>query len=522
MEVFILFIILFQSFIPGKRKRDNMVKRFVSIWFRHLITDWFALRQPALRNSAFVIISPSHGRMMIVAANAIAQSKEIYSGMVLADARAIVPSLQVLDNKPGLSDKLLYRLAEWCIRFTPFVSIDPPDGLILDVTGCSHLWGGDEFYLEEIIKRLKDRGYSAQAAMADTIGTAWAVARFTNRSFVIESGQQIKALLPLPGAALRAEAGTLERLNKLGLRQVKDFIGMPRSALRRRFGFNLVKKLNQAIGHEEEIIQPIQPVEPYQERLPCLEPIVTATGIQIALQRLLETVCHRLQQEQKGLRKAIFRSYCIDGRIETIKIGTNHPSYNARHIFKLFENKLSTIQPDLGIELFVLEAPKVEDHSPLQEKLWNITSGLDNLKLSELLDRLAGRFGENHIHRYLPDEHYWPERSIKAASSLNEQLTTAWKVDRPRPFQLLVKPELIQVTAPVPDHPPMNFRYKGKLHKIIKADGPERIEQEWWIQEGQHRDYYYVEDEEGCRYWLFRSGHYSDETYQWFVHGFFA
>jgi protein ImuB len=499
-----------------------MSKRFVSIFFRHLTTDWFALRQPALRNTAFVISAASHGRMMIVSANAIAQSKEIYSGMVLADARAIVPSLHVLDDKPGLSDKLLNRLAEWCIRFTPFVSVDPPDGLILDGTGCSHLWGGDEFYLKEIIKRLKDRGYSVEAGMADTIGAAWAIARFTNKSFVLESGQHTTALLSLPGAALRIEADTIERLNKLGLRQVKDFIGMPRSALRRRFGVNLIQKLNQALGHEEEIIQPVQPIEPYHERLSCLELIVTAAGIEIALQRLLEIVCNRLQHEQKGLRKAIFKSYCIDGRIEILEIGTNHPSNNPGHIFKLFENKLSTIRPDLGVELFVLEAPKVEDHSPVQEKLWNNTSGLDNLKLSELLDRLAGRFGSNKIHRYLPDEHYWPERSIKLASSLNEKSITTWKVDRPRPLQLLSRPELIQVTAPVPDYPPMNFRYKGKLHIVIKADGPERIEQEWWIQEGQHRDYYYVEDEEGHRYWLFRLGHYSDKAYQWFVHGFFA
>ena len=170
----------------------------------------------------------------------------------------------------------------------------------------------------------------------------------------------------------------------------------------------------------------------------------------------------------------------------------------------------------------MLEAPKVEDHSPLQETLWNRHGGLDNTGLSELLDRLAGKIGVNRIHRYLPDEHYWPERSVKPASSLDEKTTIAWKLDKPRPFQLLANPERIEVTAPIPDYPPMLFRYKNKLHKIIKADGPERIEQEWWLQQGQHRDYYYVEDEEGRRYWLFRLGHYSDRSYQWFIHGFFA
>jgi len=140
-----------------------------------------------------------------------------------------------------------------------------------------------------------------------------------------------------------------------------------------------------------------------------------------------------------------------------------------------------------------------------------------------LIDRLAGKIGADAIHRYLPAEHYWPERSFKKSSSLIEQPTTQWKLDAPRPLRLLEAPESIEVTAPIPDYPPMLFRHKGKLHKIVKADGPERIEQEWWIEEGQHRDYYSVEDEEGCRYWLFRSGHYDAEKKpQWFVHGFFA
>ncbi|MGZ8540863.1 MAG: Y-family DNA polymerase [Chitinophagaceae bacterium] len=500
-----------------------MAKRFVSIWFRHLLTDWFVIRQPQLHNTAFVLSAPSHGRMVITSVNAIAQSQGVYSGMVLADARAIFPSLQVLDDIPGLDNKLLNRLAEWCIRFTPFVAIDSPDGLILDITGCSHLWGGDEAYLAEINKRLKTRGYNIKTAMADTIGTAWAIARFGKESFIIQKDRNMEALLPLPAAALRLEPGTIELLHKLGLRQVKDFIGMPCSVLRRRFGQQLTRRINQALGQEEELVQPLQPAAPYQERLPCLELIVTITGIEIALQRLLENLCRRLQQEEKGLRIACFKAYRVDGKIEQVSISTTRPSHNVTHLFKLFENKLSTIQPDSGIELFVLEAPKTEDHSPLQEKIWETTFGLDNTALSELIDRLAGKFGADHIHRYLPDEHYWPERSVKLASSLQEKSITPWIIDRPRPLQLLPKPEPIQVTAPIPDYPPMLFRYKDKLHKIIKADGPERIEQEWWLQEGQHRDYYYVEDEEGKRYWLFRSGHYNaDRSYQWFIHGFFA
>ena len=298
---------------------------------------------------------------------------------------------------------------------------------------------------------------------------------------------------------------------------------MQRTALRRRFGKEILLRLDQALGFEEENIEPVIPPVLYQERLHCLEPIVSATGIEIALQRLLDTLCNRFLKEEKGLRKALLKCLRVDGKINTIEIGTNRPSSNSKHLFKLFEDKIATIEPALGIELFILEAPIVEELSPVQEKLFQCNAGLDDMGLAELLDRIGGKLGSHHIHRYVPAEHYWPERSFKQAATLQEKTVTNWKVEKPRPLQFLSKPEPIDVTAPVPDYPPMNFRYKGKLHTIAKADGPERIEQEWWLQQGQHRDYYYVEDTEGHRYWLFRSGHYDiAKSYQWFIHGFFA
>jgi protein ImuB len=189
----------------------------------------------------------------------------------------------------------------------------------------------------------------------------------------------------------------------------------------------------------------------------------------------------------------------------------------------LFEIKLASMEPDLGIELFVLEAPKVEDADAMQTTLWCGASGLEDTGLAALLDRFAGKFGADTLHRYLPEERYWPERAIREATDLREEPGTDWRTDRARPVLLLPRPEAITVTAPIPDYPPMLFRYKGVLHRTAKADGPERIEREWWVDEGPHRDYYTVEDEEGRRYWLFRSGHYrDDDSPEWFIHGFFA
>ena len=342
-------------------------------------------------------------------------------------------------------------------------------------------------------------------------------------STIIEAGRTMDALATLPAAALRLDPETTARLEQLGLSPIGLFAGMPRPALRRRFGQGLLRRLDQASGSEEEVFLPVCPVEIFMERLPCLEPIQTRTGIEIALQRLLNELCRRLQQEGKGLRTARFNCYRVDGKTEQIEISTTRASQNAGHLFSLLEIKLSTIEPALGIELFTLEAPKVEELSTPQATLWAGSAGLEDTGLATLLDRYIGKFGSRVIHRYLPEERFWPERSIRPATDLREKPATAWRTDRPRPMHLLDRPEPIEVTAPIPDYPPMLFRYKGVLHTIKKADGPERIEREWWLEEGPHRDYYSVEDEAGRRYWLFRSGHYREEgSPHWFIHGFFA
>lgn len=460
--------------------------------------------------------------MVVKASSAKAQEKGIYMDMVVADCRAILPTLQVINDLPGMAERLLTSLAEWCIRYTPVASIDLPDGLVLDVSGCTHLWGGERSYLKEVVTKLRAFGYTVRAAMADTVGAAWAISRFGQNELIIDKGAQAEALLALHPAALRLEPGTVQRLEKLGLHQIRSFITMPRRTLRRRFGDALLLRLDQALGQEFEVINPVVPIQLYQERLPCLEPIRTATGIEIALRRLLETMCQRFVKEEKGLRTAVFKCYRVDGNVQHIDIGTNRASRNVDHLFKLFEIKISGIEPALGFELFILEAPIVEDVSIAQETFWNTAGNHNEVAVAELLDKLAGKVGIQTIHRYIPDEHYWPERSYKVASSLQEKSLTAWQADLPRPVHLLPKPEAIEVTVPMPDYPPMLFRYKGVLHPIKKADGPERIEQEWWIEQGHYRDYYCVEDERGSRYWVFRLGDYSTGDPQWFIHGFFA
>ncbi|NUY81926.1 DNA polymerase Y family protein [Flavobacterium sp. MAH-1] len=495
--------------------------RYASIWFPYLLAESVTRKRPELRDGPVVLASRQRGRMVIDAVNAPAKAKGIHVGMVVADCKAIFPDLRVLESESGKGEKIIQALAEWSIRYTPFSSVDLPDGLILDTTGCTHLWGGEKEYLESIEAKLGGYGYTVRCAMADTIGAAWAATRFANPRCIVKPGKQKEILLDLSPEALRLEASVLERLRKLGLKRIGDFIDMPPSVLRRRFGAALPLRIGQALGQEMEFVIPVEPIEPYRERLCSMEPIATAAGITIALRNLLEILCQQLATDGMGLRQGIFRAYRIDGDVQHLEIGTNLPSRNPNHLFKLFEHKIATLRPDLGFELFVLEATDVEPVTDEQAAIWNAASQND-AKIGELLDKVMAKAGRESVSRYLPAEQYWPERAVKKAMPLWEKPVTPWRTDWPRPIHLLSRPETIEVTAVLPDYPPMLFRYKGKTHHVAKSDGPERIEQEWWLADGLYRDYYCVEDESGARYWLFRSGPYDAGRPEWFIHGFFA
>jgi len=502
-----------------------MQRRYISIWFTHLLSDWQVIRRPELKEVPFVFAAPDHGRMLVTAVSPLAAGHDVVPGMPAADAKAICPGVEVLDDKAGRAGKLLKGLGEYCIRYAPIVSIDEfsMDGLILEVTGCAHLWGGERAYVKEIVSRFKGKGYTVRLAIADTPGAAWAVSRFGKVTPLVAVGAHVETLQVLPPEALRIEAHILAKLRKLGFYQIRSFMNMPRSVLRRRFGEAFLLRLGQALGTEDEPLQPLRQPVPFRERLASLEPIKTKTGIEIAITKLLEVLCKRLQTEGLGLRSGILTGYRIDGKLVQIAIGTNAASHSVEHLFKLFQLKIEQIKPGLGIELFELEALKVNPVEVPQEALWNSKPGLNNKSVLELIDRVSGKLGPAAVHRYVPQAHYWPERSASQARSLTELRLRDWSTDKPRPTELLPRPEVIQVMALIPDHPPKFFIYKGEHHQVVKADGPERIEREWWLDPGEHRDYYRVEDTTGRRYWLYRSGHYgTGQSFQWFVHGFFA
>lgn len=500
-----------------------MGKRFVVIWLPYMHTDLLAVRERDLHQHPFVLKESFHGKMVIRAMNLPAQRLGLTKGQAIADARAIASDLRVKDMDESMATKALEKLGRWCIRFSPIVSLDPPDGLILEASGCAHLWGGEEKYLQAIKERIEGFGFSIRIAMADTICVAWALAHYGALQVHIAHNRSMPDFLELPVAALRIDDTTQDQLQILGLRNIRQLIALPLTVLGKRFPALLCERIKQASGEIAEYITPIELPEPFAIRLPCMEPIITRTGVNIALEKAMTDLIQQLQQHQLGIRKAMFTAFAADGKQYDAEIMTNRPSLNTTHLLKLFALRLDRIEYSAGIDVFMLTATLTESYQPAQEKIWKGPAGLQHQHIAEWVDQISMRYGTTAVSRYLPSAHHLPEKAYRESAGLQEQCSSPWHVPARRPIQLVHPPEIIEVTAPIPDYPPMLFRHKGKLHKIITADGPERIEQEWWVGSGKHRDYYIVEDEEGKRYWLFRSGHYDEaKTYTWYLHGYFV
>lgn len=498
-----------------------MKKRYLAIWFPQLLMDWAIRQDPSRASLPFALVERQRGRVQVVLANAFAREKGVGAAMSLADSRAICPDLLIMDYPLEKGTLLIKAWAEWAIRYTPVTAVDPPDGLILDASGCAHLWGGERAYVETILQRIRSIGYEARGAMADTIGAAWGLSRYGPSRQWVQSSDQKSILADLPVSALRLDKAVLHQLHQLGIRKIQQFMDLPRASLRRRWGPEVLTRLDQFWGNQWETLSPFQPEIPYQERLYSLEPINTAVGIRIAIEKLLASLCQRLEKESKGARQIKLSSYRVDHQVQQVQIHMSNPSRDAQHMLRLFQDRIAEIKPGLGIELFVMEAPAVLPLSWESSLLWAPQSAQDKKAIGALIDRIAGKAGAHRLNRYLPAGSHWPEQSFRPAIHLEETPDMPWPTHLPRPVELLDPPVPIEVIAPMPDYPPLLFRYQGRLHRISKGEGPERIEASWWQDPGNYRDYYSVEDQQGIRYWLFRQGE-AGAVSSWFLHGWFA
>jgi len=444
-------------------------------------------------------------------------------GMSLSQARAILPHFTVAPARPNADARALARLAAWSLRYSPLVAPCSPDGLWIDATGAAHLFGGEAAMVTKITKHLRGNGVTARVAMAGTPGAAWAWARYGGGDPILTAGMEHTALDPLPLHAMRLSQDTVRSLRYVGLKTIGDLRAIPRATVPMRFGADVLRRLDQAVGLVPEAIDPILPPTAKRRHMAFVEPIGTHEDLNRVIGVLVNPLCGDLEKTHEGARKLDLVFTRTDNTLQIIRIGTAQPSRNPKHIAKLLAEKLVTVDPGFGIEAAALTAWRVGPLSPAQIETSGSAAQAER-DLGELIDRLSNRIGALNVFRIAPVASDIPERAAIPANPMIA-IKGAWPRHLPRPVRLLSPPEPIAVFALVPDYPPATFRWRGETHKVRCADGPERIFGEWWTspqEAGDIRDYFRVENERGERYWLFRAGDMTNDTYRWYLHGIFA
>jgi protein ImuB len=481
-----------------------------------------------------LIVVTKRGNIDVLAAvDAAAEQFGLRPGMALAQVRAMHPDVAVvLEDRIG-DQKLLEDIADWCQSYTPLTAVQAPAGIVLDITGCAHLFGGEQKLVDNIAQRLIGWGFAVRLAVASTIGAASAAARFSATT-IVAAGAERDFLIPLPVAALRLSTEVVAALARVGLKRIGDIIDLPRAPLAARFGTTLLRQLDRALGQAAEPLTPRLPVAPYVAEQRFGEPIAREEDVLALTERLAARLKTLLEPRGEGARCIELALFRTDGVVRRLVVSTSRPLREPCEIRGLFVERLASIadafDPGFGFDLARLAVLVAQPSPPEQIELGHIEHTGD---LDQLVDRLSARLGKDRVSRLLAQDRHLPEF---AASRIPVQLDLGkdrgWAAFRqfraaadlsPRPPRLLPKPEPIEAMAAVPDGPPLRFRWRRALHEVIAAEGPERMECAWWDEEGPARDYFRVEDRCGGRFWLFRSGLYRAMTSpSWFMHGLFA
>jgi protein ImuB len=507
----------------------------LSLWLRQLSTDRIARSH---ERSAPLIVTGKRGNAeVLTAVDDAAGRLGLSPGLALAQARAMHPGIDAVAEDVEADAALLESIADWCLRYTPLVACDAPDGLLLDISGCTHLYGGEHELIADLAARLENAGFAYSLAIAGTIGAAWAVAHYGEPASYA-CGEERALLVPLPLSALRLLPATAASLARVGLKCIGDIVDLPRAPLTARFGFEVLRQLDRALGNEHEPLTPRLPVAPYVAEQRFAEPIAREEDVLAITERLARRLQFALERRGDGARRIELALFRTDGVVRRIAAGTSRPLRNPDEIRALFVERLAALadalDPGFGFDMARLSVIVAEPCPPQQIGIGGSESAAE---LCRLVDRLSARLGARRVSRLAAQDSHIPELAEVVLPAQTVNGDAGWDAFRryrkeielsPRPLRLFMRPEPIEAVAEVPDGPPLRFRWRRALHEVIAAEGPERIEGAWWSEHGgPARDYFRVEDKSGLRFWLFRAGLYRDLAQgtaapAWFLHGTFA
>ncbi len=505
---------------PSDPPPQRPERRILAIWLKQLAVDRWRLTEKLERGEGadaapLALIAETARGVRIAAANEAGQAAGAQAGMMLADARTLCPHLAVARSDPAGDLAFLESLALWVRRWGPWSAIDPPDGLIVDVTGVSHLFGGEEALLADARVRLERRRLAARLAIAPTAGAAWALAHYGPDGAILHRQDGLAPLLSgLPVAALRLDMDVLLVLRRLGLKRVGDLHGLAREALVRRFrtvhtpAANPLIRMDQLLGRVPEPLLPVLAQDAVLVQRRLMEPIRHRALLDRVVADLSGDMARELEGRGLGARRLELGMWKVDGEVVFRQLELAAPSRDPGHIAALFGRKLDDVDAGFGIELVRMRGVWTESLA-LSQGDFEAAAENHGTSLSACIDRLSVRLGARAVLRPVPCPSHVPERAQAWKGPLEpEKILQETFEFHQRPLKILDKPERISVLYATPDGLPRRFRWRGQVHEIARADGPERIAPEWWRERSsvRLRDYYRIEDGEGRRFWIYRDG----------------
>lgn len=503
----------------------SMPRRYLALWLPWLACERMRKMMPPVScapSAPLVLVARTGNTLRLAAVDTRASRLGLSVGMTLADAQARCPDLANWPHDPDADARELERLAARMLRFTPMVSPDLPDGLMLDITACAHLCGGEETLAHEA---MAEAGYTVRHAFAGHAATARALARY--------GGDDVRAL---PIAALEVPEEVLSGLHRAGLVTLGDLAARPMATLAARFGEETVTRLLALLGQRDSPMAPLRPSAPLRAEARCAEPVTRTEHVLEVIEDLLIEVFRQMEARHLGGRRFMVRLERTDGAKRRLAVETSLPCRDPPRVLRLFRERIETLadplDPGFGFDAVALAVPRTEPLPPAQTAIAG-EGHAEAESITELIDRLATRFGPKHVLRLAPRDTHIPEAAQHLLPA-TRAAAAPWPAsipEPPRPLFLFDPPQQIAAVASVPDGPPQRLRWRGKLREIVRAEGPERITPEWWRSSAGHlpgsagltRDYYRIEDETGCRYWVFRHGLFEETgDPRWYMHGLFA
>lgn len=500
------------------------MKRILCLHMPNLPTDRLmnaAGRQPDKRSDAagLVIVSPSSGGLRVVRADLAARRRGVRIGCTLAEACAIAPGVAFESLDEAGDRAAIEALARWAVCLSPIVHIEDADSLFVDVTGCQRLFGQDQRLIERAAKGVAGQGFTVWASIADTAGAAWALAHAGESDRIVSPpGAAAASIARLPVASLRVEASTVQALRRVGVTTVEALLHLPRSSLAARFGDAVLRRLDQALGDAPEMLTAYQPPPPVRVRARLAAATDRIEVLRGMLDRLLEAFGKRLARRSAGVRQIRVTLHLAEAGHECLDLSLSRATRSADHLRRLLGARVDALRLSAKVEALCIESCHVEtlDHA---QQVWFESGETEAAALGDLLDRLAARLGRRTVLRVHPVDEHQPELAYRYVSVLDGIKPPAESAapGRLRPLRLLPRPAPASVVAIVPDGPPVRFRWRGGEVIAAWCDGPQRLETGWWRGPVVRRDYFHVESDTGCHFWLFRDQCRGD----WFVHGLF-